>query len=154
MDFRVVGSFREVAALRKLNPDVTLSHIDKAINGGAFKRWYRQNKKVIHTLAIAAPSFAFSLFGITPDITSFLFFNQAVPAFAPEGYSFWKGHGRILLDMLIVGFVTLVVTTFLRFTGRGELAPLVMFVGGGIILYEVIGLFKDIYKAVASFFQL
>nr|WP_245204226.1 SpoIIIAC/SpoIIIAD family protein [Ammoniphilus resinae] len=55
--------------------------------------------------------------------------------------------------MLIVGFLTLLVTTFLKFTGRGDLAPLVVFVGGGIILYEVIGLFNAIYKAIATFLQ-
>ena len=49
--------------------------------------------------------------------------------------------------MLVVGFFTLVVSSFLKFTGRGDVIPLVAFVGGGIILYEVIGLFNDIYAA-------
>ena len=61
--------------------------------------------------------------------------------------SFFGGKGAILLHMLVVGFFTLVVSSFLKFTGRGDIIPLVAFVGGGIILYEVIGLFNDIYAA-------
>jgi hypothetical protein len=56
--------------------------------------------------------------------------------------------------MLIIGFVTLVVSTFLKFTGRGDLIPLVMFVGGAVILKECLGLFHSIYRDVSTFLNL
>jgi len=164
MAYQVVGKLRDVLELRKLGSSVagagtlTLDDIDDILNGRSFTRWYKRNKKVVNTLALAAPAVAFTIFGVSPAMLSALLFKSSAVAIpvAAQGaqYSFWAGHGKILLDMLIVGFVTLVVTTFLKFTGRGDLAPLVVFVGGGIILYEVIGLFSAIYKAVATFFQL
>jgi hypothetical protein len=90
---------------------------------------------------------------------STLMSSEAVPVFAdgapkPSEVSFFHGHGVILLHMLTVGFVTLVVTTFLKFTGRGEIVPLVVFVSGGVVLYEVLQLFKDIYREVATFLNM
>lgn len=160
--YKVVGSFSDVHLLRKLEPQLTVFELEHVLEGRAFTRWYLKNKKVVNMLAMAVPAFTMTMFGIEPF--SFLqLAGHAVTAFAPEGgvvataaqgYSFWAGHGAILLHMLIVGFVTLVVTTFLKFTGRGDLAPLVVFVGGGIILYEVLGLFKAIYSGIATFFQM
>jgi hypothetical protein len=77
----------------------------------------------------------------------------ATPAAAPSA-SFFNGHGVILLHMLVVGFITMVVCSFLKFTGRGDLIPLVMFVGGAVILYEVIGLFNAIYGAIKTLLQM
>lgn len=62
--------------------------------------------------------------------------------------SFFGDKGAILLHMLTAGFFILVVSSFLKFTGRGDWIPLVAFVGGSIILYEIVGLFSDIYAAV------
>lgn len=75
--------------------------------------------------------------------------SQAAAASGAVG--FFAGQGVILLHILIVGFLTLLVTTFLKFTGRGDLAPLVVFIGGGVILHETIGLFNSIYRDVATF---
>lgn len=101
----------------------------------SFTRWYRKNKRTVNTIASTA------VFTFAPQV-----------AFA-QG-TFFSGHGVILLHMLIIGFLTLCVTTFLKFTGRGDLAPLVMFVGGAVILYECMELFNDIYKGVEAFFNM
>lgn len=154
----VIGTFSQVNALRKLEPSLGIGEIADLMEGRSFRRWYGKNKKVINKLAVAAPLVAMGLFGFTPG--GFLTLASCVPvvggmvATASTGYSFWNGNGALLLHMLVVGFVTLVITTFLKFTGRGDLVPLVVFVGGAIILYEVLGLFKLIYTAVAGFFQM
>jgi hypothetical protein len=159
-EYKVIGNLSSVAMLRKLEPDLSLVEIEQVLEGRTFARWYCKNKKVVNMLALSVPAFTLAMFGITPGMLPALFMAKgvAVTAYAAgaaaQGYSFWAGHGAILLHMLVVGFVTLVVTTFLKFTGRGDLAPLVVFVGGGVILYEVLGLFKAIYQAVATFFRL
>jgi hypothetical protein len=164
--YTVVGRFSDVGALRKLEPQLSIYELEHVLQGRRFTRWYLNNKKAVNALALAVPMFTMALFGIEPF--SFLQLAAvAVPAFLPTdgaggaiataaggGYSFWAGNGAILLHFLVVGFVTLIITTFLKFTGRGDLAPLVMFVGGAIILYEVLGLFKAIYTGIATFFQM
>ena len=108
------------------------------LNGRKFTRWLRKNEKNLAKLALLG------VLAFFPD-----------PVFA-QGVAtgFFKGQGAILLHMLIVGFLTLVITTFLKFTGRGDLGPLVVFVGGGIILYETLGLFQLIYQGIVNFFNM
>jgi hypothetical protein len=161
-NYTVIGSWENIAMLRKFEPTLSLAEIELVLQGRTFTRWYRRNKKTVNALALVTPVFAMSMFGISPGILPALLFGKAVPAgmasvtamAAAGSGDFWSGHMGILLHMLVLGFVTLVITTFLKFTGRGDLAPLVVFVGGGAILYEVIGMFKDIYNAVAMFFQM
>lgn len=140
-----------------------------------FTRWYKRNKKTINTLVLTAPAFAFTLFHMDAQVFEYLRKDATMYVLAANEYytppptnqgdlipvngtgvgqSFFQTHGVILLHMLIMGFLTLVVTTFLKFTGRGDLIPLIAFVGGGAILYEVLGLFMDIYQAILKFLSL
>ena len=134
----------------------------------SFTRWYHKNKKMVHRLALATPVFAFTLLGgidatvvshwlttytLLP-VSSTLNIPSIVPTSGAVTASFIGTHGVILIHMLIIGFLTLVISTFLKFTGRGDIIPLVAFVGGGTILYEVMGLFKDIYVAVVQFLKI
>lgn len=108
--------------------------------GRKFKRWLRKNENKLCAVAVAG------VFAFFPD-----------PAFAAAVVtkgSFFEGHGVILLHMLVVGFLTLVVTTFLKFTGRGDLGPLVVFIGGAIILYETLELFQALYNGIVNFFNM
>lgn len=163
MDYKVVGTFTDVKTLRGIEPDLSLGEVEFILQGRDFVRWYTNNKRVINLIAAAVPLFTLTMFGL--DTHTFLgLASPAAPAYITDvtlaaaakagGYSFWAGNGAILLHMLIIGFVTLIVTTFLKFTGRGDIAPLAMFVGGGVILYEVLGLFKSIYVGIATFFQM
>jgi hypothetical protein len=141
----VVGTFSEVNMLRKAGLPLEL------IEGRRFTRWYRKHKKLVSALA------GIAIFGTMKalKVSPFFLCGVVLPQLAiPVAGTFFSGHGVILLHMLIVGFLTLVVTTFLKFTGRGDLAPLVMFVGGAVILYECMQLFHDIYKGVETFFNM
>lgn len=151
MSVRTVGRFRDILALERVAPELNWYEYEQILEGRSFTRWYAKNKKAVHAIAMAVPAFTMTMFGVSP---MFLFGSLLPPLAIPAGASFFNGHGVILLHMLIVGFLTLVVTTFLKFTGRGDLAPLVMFVGGGVILYETLGLFKAIYNGVATFFSM
>jgi hypothetical protein len=148
---KVVGRLRDIVALSKVAPELNWYEYEQILEGRSFSRWYAKNRKAVNALAFAAPAFAMTLFGVSP---MFLIGTVFPPIAIPASGAFFDGHGVILLHMLIVGFLTLVVTTFLKFTGRGDLAPLVMFVGGGVILYEVLDLFKAIYNGVATFFNM
>jgi hypothetical protein len=148
---KTVGTFREIATLERMCPELNWFEYEQLIEGRSFTRWYVKNRKVINKLALATPAFAMTVFKVSP---MFLLGTLLPPIAIPVAGSFFAGHGVILLHMLIIGFLTLVVTTFLKFTGRGDLAPLVMFVGGGVILYETLGLFKAIYTSVATFFNM
>lgn len=154
----VIGKFSEVCAVRSFGPEMDLDQINSVLNGRTFKRWYKRNRKIVNTLALMAPGLALALFGVSPASPLFsLFLPAAMPVMAAGQSvptSFFAGHGAILLHMLVAGFLTLVVTTFLKFTGRGDLIPLVVFVGGGVILYEVMGLYTDIYNAVKVMFTM
>ncbi len=108
--------------------------------GRRFTRWLRKNEKKLHKIVLIG------LIAFFPD-------PALAQAVVQQG-SFFEGHGVILLHMLIIGFLTLVVTTFLKFTGRGDLAPLVMFIGGGVILYEVLELFQALYNGIVNFFNM
>lgn len=135
---RVVGTLEDY-----LHSGLSIREYDelkKFTEGRRFTKWLRKNEKRIYALALAG----FAVFFPDPA------FAQAV---VQKG-SFFDGHGVILLHMLIVGFLTLVVTTFLKFTGRGDLAPLVIFVGGGVILYETIELFQALYDGIVRFFNM
>lgn len=146
-----LGTFSELNALRKVAPDCSWDEYEEMMNGRSFTRWYRKNKKVMDRLAFSTPAFLMTAFKVSP---MFLLGTVFPPLAIPVAGTFFSGHGVILLHMLIVGFLTLVVTTFLKFTGRGDLAPLVMFVGGGVILYECMQLFSDIYHGVETFFKM
>ena len=61
------------------------------------------------------------------------------------------GKGYIILQILVVGFLSLVVSTFLKFTGRGDLIPILTFISGSVILYECMGLFWSIYEGIKYF---
>lgn len=137
MTYQVVGKFSDVATLCESYPsDVSLNVIAKD-----FQVWRARHKKLVNKLIKLAPAVTYAMFKPV-----FVFAATSGGAFG-----FFSGHGVILLHMLIYGFLTLLISTFLKFTGRGDLVPLVVFVGGAVILYEVIGLFNDIYKAVAGF---
>lgn len=147
---QTVGRFSEVNMIRAVAPEMSLLDYGDIVNGRTFRRWYRKHEKVVHILAGIAPIWAMKVFGISATFMFGLLPAVTIPVVAGGG-SFLLGDGVILLHMLIIGFLTLVVTTFLKFTGRGDLAPLVVFIGGGIILSETIGLFKHIYVAISSF---
>ncbi len=115
--------------------------VEAVMQSEKFLRWYKDNKRAVNYMALATPVFTMELFG----------FNTVLAA---SSYSLMDGHGVILLNMLILGFITLLVTTFLKFTGRGDIVPLVAFVSGGIILYQVMGLFNDIYSGIAGFLRM
>lgn len=144
--------------------NLNLRDIQTVAKTRRFTQWYLRNNKIVNVCAFFAPTAAFTLFNISPEFLHTLFsFSpspEAVPAMAPPAHNgmpskdFFSGHGVILLHMLVLGFVTLVITTFLKFTGRGDLAPLVVFVGGGVILYEVLGLFKALYQEIETFLQM
>jgi len=151
METKVLGTFSEVSTMMKIMPGMSFDEYEKLVEGRPFSRWYRKNKKVIDMLLLTTPGFAMKLFHISPI---FLFGTLLPPLAVPVAGTFFSGHGVILLHMLIVGFLTLVVTSFLKFTGRGDLAPLVVFVGGGVILYECMQLFYDIYHGVETFFKM
>lgn len=151
MSVKTVGRFRDIIALQRVAPELNWYEYEAILEGRSFSRWYAKNKKAVNAVAMAVPAFTMTLFGVSP----MFLFGTLLPHIAiPASGSFFSGHGVILLHMLIVGFLTLVVTTFLKFTGRGDLAPLVMFVGGGVILYETLGLFQAIYNGVATFFNM
>lgn len=159
--YAVLCSLSEVEQWRRLYPDLDLKEVVLVAKSRNFLRWIRRNRKLLYGLAFITPTITLSLFNLSPEMLSTLFIptHEAVPAFAVNNpptpsVNFFSGNGVILLHMLIVGFVTLVITTFMKFTGRGDLAPLVAFVGGGVILYEVLGLFKSIYQEIATFLQM
>lgn len=153
MDYKVVGTIRELGTLRNLEPELNLFEYQQLLEGRSFSRWYAKNRKVINKLAFAAPVVAMSIFHVSPFFLAGVLLPHVAMPVAAVG-KFFDGYGVILLHMLIIGFLTLVVTTFLKFTGRGDLAPLVMFVGGGVILYECMGLFNAIYTGVQVFFRM
>lgn len=159
-DYTVICPLSEAFEMKKQIPLMKWRDIDTVAKSRKFIRWYLRNKKVVNTLAVLTPAFTLTLFDLSPAMSHTLLTHSsdAIPVMASEVHtpppSFFSGHGVILLHMLLLGFITLVVTTFLKFTGRGDLAPLVVFVGGGVILYEVIGLFKDIYQEVATFLNM
>lgn len=145
MEYEVVGTFSEVNMLRKSGISLEL------VEGRRFTRWYKRNKKVVGILTSVAVFILMKALHVTPYFLCGILLPQLA---IPVAGTFFSGHGVILLHMLIIGFLTLVVTTFLKFTGRGDLAPLVMFVGGAVILYECMQLFNDIYKGVQTFFNM
>jgi hypothetical protein len=165
---RSVGTFSDITACQDIFPYASLDDIHAILNSRKLIRWYKHNYKVINMLAITAPTFALTLFNVMPGTLIYQYLTSStaisfssIPATVPGivnvvgagttvPTSFFGGKGAILLHMLVVGFFTLVVSSFLKFTGRGDLIPLVAFVGGGIILYEVIGLFNDIYGAIKT----
>lgn len=105
-----VGRLRELHLLEKIAPDLSWHDFEQVLQGRRFNRWYAKNKKAVDMLSLAAPVFTMTLFNVPP---TFLLGNLAIPA-----AGFFSGHGVILLHMLIAGFLTLVVTTFLKFTGQ------------------------------------
>jgi Stage III sporulation protein AC/AD protein family len=152
MSYKTVGKLSHVCALQHVAPELNLFEYEQILEGRRFSRWYAKNKKAVDACAGIATFGAMKLLKVSPMFLIGTLFPQiAIPV---AGGTLFSGHGVILLHMLIIGFVTLVVTTFLKFTGRGDLAPLVMFVGGAVILYECLELFHDIYKAVATFLNL
>lgn len=152
------GTYEEIQMVRSYFDNTSMQDIHALLGTRRFSRWYADNRKVIKKLAIVTPIFALALHGLTGELALTLFADPAMVAstLAPPAKgavvqtSFFGGKGAILLHMLVAGFFTLVVSSFLKFTGRGDLIPLVAFVGGGIILYEVIGLFNDIYLAIKT----
>ena len=149
----VIGKLSEIYECKTNFPKLKYSDMNLLLNSRKFTHWYKSNQRVINFLALAAPSITINILNATiPSNTLFEMINpsMAVSTGTVVQTSFWGGKGAILLHMLVVGFFTLVVSSFLKFTGRGDFIPLVAFVGGGIILYEVIGLFNDIYGAVKT----
>lgn len=143
---KVLGTLREVKAYRE-------GDIEAIIESRPFTRWYRKHEKLVNRLAAIATFATLKAVKLSPFFLCGIVLPHVALPVAAVG-KFFDGYGVILLHMLIIGFLTLVVTTFLKFTGRGDLAPLVMFVGGAIILYECMGLFNAIYKGVQVFFNM
>lgn len=151
MEYKVIGKWSQIQALRNVAPELSWYEYEQILEGRSFARWYARNRKAVNALALTVPAFTMSLFGVSP----MFFVGTLLPQIAiPVAGSFFSGHGVILLHMLIIGFLTMVVSTFLKFTGRGDLIPLVAFIGGGVILYETMQLFNDIYKGIATFFKM
>lgn len=176
------GTIEDITECRNFFPDASMKDVEVIVGSRSFVRWCGRHKGAIAGLLVCVPTFAMKLFGL--ELGSFalsLFTHKstvaygtshaatvayggthgavaamAAPAAAPTTVptNFFGGKGAILLHMLIVGFLTLVVSSFLKFTGRGDLIPLVMFIGGAVILYEVIGLFTDIYTAIKTMFNM
>lgn len=160
MSYARICTFSEAATLLSTSPSLSPTDIATVYSTRRFARFVSRYAKPLTLLARCAPIVALTFFhpsfvhaaaaGAAVAVAS----SAGAPGAPGEGegaFGFFQGHGAILLHMLIVGFLTLLVTTFLKFTGRGDLAPLVVFVGGGVILYEVIQLFNDIYHAVKTF---
>lgn len=171
-EIKKVGTFTEVNTLRKCVPDAELYDLEFILQGRRFERWYDKNKKIIGVLASVTPALVGVMTGLSALQLVTMTASMVVPHLlhAPATHAFqvsdsvatmaqasggalglFSGDGAILLHFLIIGFVTLIITTFLKFTGRGDLAPLVMFVAGGVMLVEVIQLFNHIYSAVKTF---
>jgi hypothetical protein len=148
MEYKVVGTFSKIRALRNAAPELNLFEYEQILEGRTFSRWYAKNRRAVDVCAGLATFGLMTAFKVSPY---FLMPHLAVPVAAGALFS---GDGRILLHMLIIGFVTLVISTFLKFTGRGDLIPLVMFVGGAVILKECLGLFHSIYRDIATFLNL
>jgi len=148
---QTIGKLSKVMDYQRLFPKLSYGDIEVLLNGRSFVRWYKRNQKVIDRLAVVAPVIAYAtISALLPGTALFTLLNPSVATATIVQQSFFGGKGAILLHMLVVGFFTLVVSTFMKFTGRGDMIPLVMFVGGAIILYEVIGLFNDIYSATKA----
>lgn len=137
---------KKVQVIGKLSE---LKYLDFSSNR-KFLRWYKRHEKVINSSAFLIPVLTIAAINVLlPGTALFTVFNPAFPV-STVPVNLLGEKGAILLHMMVIGFVTLVVSSFLKFTGRGDFIPLVMFVGGGIILYEVIGLFRDIYTGIAT----
>lgn len=145
MKMEVLGTLSEVSAFERAGVPMEL------IGSRKFTRWYNKHKKKIGLLASVAVFLTMKVLKVSPYFMAGILLPQLA---IPVAGAFFDGHGVILLHMLIIGFLTLVVSTFLKFTGRGDLIPLVAFVGGAIILYECMQLFSDIYKGVQTFFNM
>lgn len=171
-----ISDMGEIQECVEALPKLKAGDITAVISCRRFVRWYDKNGKVISVLLGLAPAFGMIMHGFTASTAIVAFgtpagstvhaFPSAVAsialkegakegakAVATEG-GFFSGHGKILLHMLIVGFVTLVVSSFLKFTGRGDLIPLIAFVGCSVILLEVLRLFGDIYTAIKTFINM
>jgi hypothetical protein len=171
---KTVGKFSEVNGLLKAVPGAELTDIEFILQGRKFERWYDKNKKMVAVLGMAVPALICVSTGLPPITLLSMAAQMVVPAFIPQqashaykavdsvgamaqaasgggAFGLFSGDGAVLLHFLIIGFVTLIITTFLKFTGRGDLAPLVMFVAGGVMLLEVITLFNHIFGAVKTF---
>lgn len=81
--------------------------------------------------------------------TALAYYTAVVPC-ASDGKGFFDGQGRILLHIVVFGFVVLVITTYLKLTGRGEMIPLIVFVGGCVILNELMDLFRSLYSNIVA----
>jgi hypothetical protein len=150
-------TIKDVEDCRECFPYADIPAVKSILASREFIRWY---KKTAKTAAVIAPVFMLTLFNILPGSIAFDWLlrpsvaysadAEAVATMAAADTGFFAGKGVILIHMLVVGFFTLVVSSFLKFTGRGDLIPLVMFVGGGAILYEVIGLFSSLYGSIRA----
>lgn len=154
MEYTVIGKLSDVCLLRKWEPHLGLPEYEQILNGRSFARWYTKNRRMVNMLALSAPALALHLFGVSPAFLLPLLKGSAVPASTGAVGSLFSGDGVILLHFLLIGFVTLIVTTFLKFTGRGDIAPLVVFVAGGVITLEVFQLFTHIYQGVKVFLSM
>ena len=166
------GIMKDIIECKAMFPENTIDGTSAIVGSRSFVRWFINNKKAISVLLVATPVFALASFGLTSSFGLNLLTQPIVPSFpgsvnelmpaipntvacvatkAVSGNaSFFSGNGVILLHIMIMGFFTLVVSSFLKFTGRGDMIPLVAFIGGMLILKEVIGLFNDVYGAIKT----
>lgn len=169
MSYKVVGTLSEVNLLRKLEPQLKLHEVEFVLQGRHFMRWYMKNESILlKGLSAGVPAAAVAMFGVDLLNTAMLMskgvsikaaVGGAIPAMAAASnfgpaFGFLNGPGGILLHFLGIGFLTLVIMTYLKLTGRGDLAPMVMFVSGIAILIEVIVLFKSLYTEVSTLLQM
>jgi len=150
------GVVDDIVTCKTVFPTASTEDISAIVNSRHFIRWFMNNKKITAAIMIGVPAFSFGLFKLHPGefLQKIVAYNKyggdAIEVYAEGGGNFFSGQGAILLHMLIIGFITLVVCSFLKFTGRGDFIPLVSFVGGAIILKEVIGLFTTIYQSIST----
>lgn len=150
-------------------PKATYEDIETILKGRRFIEWYSKNGRMISLLISLTPAVAYSLVKL-PIFNGFLNTNvspvmssafQIVEAATednkvplPKAFTaeikpgFMSGVGYIILHVMVIGFLSLVVGTFLKFTGRGDLVPILTFISGGVILYECCTLFYAIYEAI------
>lgn len=153
-------------------PKASYGDLEVILKSKKFIEWYNKNGKKVMVIIAFLPYIAKALAGL-PVFHQFLSVGpQAVPcgtfqlaeaaveateklepslpaAFtAPVKPGLLSDKGYILLHIMVLGFISLVISTFLKFTGRGDLIPLITFVGGCVVLYECIGLFWSIYESI------
>lgn len=138
--------YSEIATYINLNLGGTLETLkEKGIVNRKFIRFITKHKKACMRAVFLVPS-----------ITSFSFpidIAWATETIQVNGTvrEMFSGDAKVLLFILMISFVTLVLSVYLRFTGVGAgFIPLLTFTAGVLVLLEIIKIFNKIYEAVAA----